>query len=96
VQVRRDRSRLFVTADCRCILILITATQAQVHELFRTDHLQAYLKGRAVYGGYLATTSQGFALALTIIMTVVMARLLTPRDLGLLVMVTAITAFSAT
>ena len=67
------------------------STQKELHELFRTEHLQADLRGRAVRGGLLTFTQQGTGFVLTSIMTVVLARLLTPADFGLVAMVTAIT-----
>lgn len=66
-------------------------TQIELHETFRTEHLQADLKGRAVRGGLLTFTAQGTGFVLASIMTVVLARLLTPADFGLVAMVTAIT-----
>lgn len=66
-------------------------TQRALHEQFRTEHLQANLRGRAVRGGVLTFAQQGTSFVLTSIMTVVLARLLTPADFGLVAMVTAIT-----
>lgn len=56
-----------------------------------TKHLEADLKGRSVRGGALIATSQGSQLLLQFIFTVVLARLLTPSDFGLVAMVTAVT-----
>ena len=67
------------------------STQSQIYEPFRTEHLQADLKGRALRGGLLTFSAQGTAFVLTSIMTVVLARLLTPADFGLVAMATAIT-----
>src|ERR1700745_1400468 len=67
------------------------STQTTLPEPFRTEHLQADLKGRAVRGGLWTLTQQGTGFVLTSIMTVVLARLLTPADFGLVAMVTAIT-----
>jgi PST family polysaccharide transporter len=67
------------------------SAQPQTAERFRTEHLHADLKGRAVRGGMLTFASQGGGFLLTSIMTVVLARLLTPTDFGLVAMVTAIT-----
>jgi len=65
--------------------------QPQSVDTFSTEHLHADLKGRSVRGGLLTLTSQGTQFFLTTISTVVLARLLTPADFGLVAMVTAIT-----
>jgi len=67
------------------------ATQQQFLDTFRTEHLQADLKARSVRGGLLTLTSQGATVLIQLISTVVLARLLTPADFGLVAMVTAIT-----
>ncbi len=67
------------------------STQTVLQEPFRTEHLHADLKGRAVRGGLFTFAQQGTSFVLTSIMTVVLARLLTPADFGLVAMVTAIT-----
>jgi O-antigen/teichoic acid export membrane protein len=56
-----------------------------------TDHLHADLKGRSLRGGFLTGSSQGAQFVLQSISTVVLARLLTPADYGLVAMVVAIT-----
>lgn len=67
---------------------------AQLHLLdpLSTEHLEADLKGRSVRGGLLTITSQGAQFVLQSIGTVVLARLLTPADFGMVAMVTAVTA----
>jgi len=62
---------------------------------FATDHLMADLKGRSVRGGAVTLTSQGIKFGLQLGSTMVLARLLTPGDFGLIAMVTAITGFVA-
>jgi len=64
-------------------------------DVLSTDHLQADLKGRSVRGGALTLTSQGTQFALQTISTVVLARLLTPADFGLVAMVTAVTGLAS-
>jgi O-antigen/teichoic acid export membrane protein len=54
---------------------------------FRTDHLQANLKSRTVSSGFITVTSQAIQFVLTLASTMVMARMLTPRDFGYLAMV---------
>src|ERR1700733_4043418 len=67
------------------------AVQQQALDAFSTDHLHADLKGRSVRGGMLTLSSQGAQFIMQSIATVVLARLLTPADFGLVAMVTAVT-----
>lgn len=60
-----------------------------------TDHLMADLKGRSVRGGAVTLTAQGIKFCLQMGSTMVLARLLTPADFGLIAMVTAVTGFVA-
>ncbi len=71
------------------------STQQQLLDALRTDHLRTDLKGRSVRGGLLTLTSQGAQFVLQSISTVVLARLLTPADFGLVAMVTAVTGLAA-
>jgi O-antigen/teichoic acid export membrane protein len=57
---------------------------------FATDHLQTDLKHRTVSSGFVTLTAQGAKFGLTVASTVILSRLLTPHDFGLLAMVTAI------
>ncbi len=61
---------------------------------FSTEHLGADLKGRSVRGGLLTITSQGAQFVIQTTATVILARLLTPADFGLVAMVTAITVLA--
>ena len=61
----------------------------------RTDHLAADLAGRSVRGGAVTMTAQALGLVLHLSATVILARLLTPGDYGLVAMVTAVTGFAA-
>ncbi len=61
---------------------------------FSTEHLGADLKGRSVRGGLLTITSQGAQFVIQTTATVMLARLLTPADFGLVAMVTAITVLA--
>ena len=67
------------------------AAQQQTLDAFSTEHLHADLNGRSVRGGLLTLTSQGAQFVMQSIATVVLARLLTPADFGLVAMVTAVT-----
>lgn len=55
----------------------------------------ADLKGRSIRGGAVTFAAQGIKFALTMGSTMVLARLLTPADFGLVAMVTAFTGFAA-
>jgi O-antigen/teichoic acid export membrane protein len=71
------------------------ATQQPILDELSTDHLHADLKGRSVRGGVVTLTSQGTQFFLQTISTVVLARLLTPADFGIVAMVTAITGLAS-
>ena len=58
---------------------------------FRTDHLKDDLKRRSVRGGAVTIFAQAFKFGLNLTSGVVLARLLTPQDYGLIGMVTAVT-----
>ena len=60
---------------------------------FRTDHLLGDLRKRAVSGTLVTTAAQASKFGLHLISAVVMARLLTPEDFGLVAMVTTVTGF---
>lgn len=60
---------------------------------FDRDHLQSDLKGRSIKGGVSTVGAQVMAFALTMISTIILARLLLPEDYGLVAMVTSITGF---
>ena len=62
---------------------------------FSTKYLESSLASRSLKGGTLAFASQGLSFVLRMGTTVVMARLLTPADFGLIAMVTAVTGFVA-
>jgi O-antigen/teichoic acid export membrane protein len=71
------------------------ASQQELLDALSVEHLQADLKGRSVRGGVLSLIAQGAQFLLQSVATVVLARLLTPVDFGLVAMVTAITAIAA-
>lgn len=62
-------------------------------EHFSTDHLQEDLKGRSVRGGAVTMTAQAAKFILNLGAVMVLARILTPDDFGLVAMVTAVTGF---
>lgn len=59
----------------------------------RTDHLTIGLKVRTVRGGTANATVSALGFLLSIMSTMILARLLTPEDFGLVAMVTAFVAF---
>lgn len=60
---------------------------------FQTDHLLKNLERRSVSGGFFTVVSQGIQFALTLGSTMILARLLEPRDFGLLAMVWTVIGF---
>jgi O-antigen/teichoic acid export membrane protein len=60
---------------------------------FGTAHLLSDLKRHTVSGGIITGAAQVAKFVLNLASTVVLARLLTPRDFGLVAMVTAVTGF---
>lgn len=60
---------------------------------FATEHLKSDLKARTVRGATATFVGQGVKFLLQIGSTMVLARLLTPDDFGLVAMVTAVTGF---
>lgn len=60
---------------------------------FSTDHLKENLGGRTARGGMITITSHGLKFVITMAATIVMARLLTPRDYGLIAMVVVVTNY---
>src|SRR5579871_5837242 len=69
--------------------------EEQVADVFATDHLHDDLKGRSVRGGVLSLFAQGAQFVLQSTATIVLTRLLTPVDFGLVAMVTAITTVAS-
>jgi PST family polysaccharide transporter len=62
---------------------------------FRTDHLRNDLKGRSARSGLLTVTSQGIKFVLATLSAVILARLLTPSDYGIVGMVAIVLNFAA-
>jgi PST family polysaccharide transporter len=60
---------------------------------FQTDHLQGDLAGRSARGGAVTMTAQGFKFVFSMVATIVLARLLTPEDYGLIGMVAILINF---
>jgi PST family polysaccharide transporter len=64
-------------------------------QFFETEHLKADLKGRSVRGGAATLGGQGVYFVVQTASTMILARLLTPADFGLIAMVTAVTGFAS-
>jgi O-antigen/teichoic acid export membrane protein len=62
-------------------------------EHFKTDHLLPNLKGHTISSGAVTVSAQGAKFFLNLVSTVILARLLSPRDFGLVAMVTTVTGF---
>jgi O-antigen/teichoic acid export membrane protein len=62
-------------------------------EHFKTDHLLTNLKGHTISSGAVTMSAQGGKFLLSLVSTMILARLLTPRDFGLVAMVTTVTSF---
>src|SRR5712691_4006749 len=60
---------------------------------FRTDHLKDDLGGRTARGGVVTLASQAVKFFTGMAATVILARLLTPQDYGLIGMVAVVTGF---
>ncbi|HWT03705.1 MAG TPA: lipopolysaccharide biosynthesis protein [Pyrinomonadaceae bacterium] len=60
---------------------------------FRTDHLKTDLGGRSARGGVVTLGAQGFKFVSGTVATIVLARLLTPQDFGLISMVAIVFNF---
>lgn len=59
----------------------------------RTDHLKDNLARRSVRGGVVVFLAKGLSFSLSLVSTFVLARLLTPRDFGLIALVAPVTGF---
>ncbi len=68
--------------------------EEQPVDVLSTDHLQADLRGRSLRGGFLTIASQGTLFVVASVSTVVLARILTPADFGLVAMVVAVTGLA--
>lgn len=65
-----------------------------LNDHFHTDDLKQDLRRRSVHGGVFTFASQGAKFVLTVASTMILARLLTPHDFGLVAMVAALTGFA--
>ena len=64
--------------------LVTTISDHDQNRHFRTDHLQADLGGRSARGGAVTLSAQVFKFVFSTAATIVLARLLTPQDYGLI------------
>src|SRR5438045_6736358 len=67
--------------------------EESIYRFLATDHLLTGLKGRAVSSGIVTIISQGIQFSLNFVSIVVLARLLSPQDFGVVAMVGVIIGF---
>jgi PST family polysaccharide transporter len=72
---------------------LKTVEPTPSEQIFNTDGLKADLGARTARGSVIAVGSQGLRFVVGIVVTAVLARLLTPQDYGLVGMVAVVTGF---
>jgi O-antigen/teichoic acid export membrane protein len=68
--------------------------QSEKNRFFNTKHFKKNIKLLSIRGSAISLTSQGIMLVIGMASTIIMARLLTPKDFGLIAMVVAITGFA--
>jgi PST family polysaccharide transporter len=83
----------FVSILQRTIISRLNQPSIKTDRHLNTDHLRSGLKQRTIRGGMTTTASQSIRLVISLISTAIAARLLTPKDYGLVAMVTVITGF---
>jgi len=71
----------------------MSSTATSETEFFATQHVKADLKGRSVRGGVATLAGQSANFVIQTASTVILARLLTPADYGMIAMITAVTGF---
>jgi PST family polysaccharide transporter len=64
------------------------------HSLFETSHLKSGIKKRSLRGGAVTLATQCFSIVINLGGTMILARILTPYDYGIMAMVAAITGFA--
>ena len=72
---------------------LRTKEEDRHQEHFKTDHLLPNLKRHTISSGAVTMSAQGAKFLLNVASTMILARLLLPRDFGLVAMVTTVTGF---
>src|SRR4030095_10146505 len=72
---------------------LLAEKEGRNEKHFRTDHLLPNLKRHTISGGAVTISAQAAKFLLNLSSTMILARLLTPRDFGLVAMVMTVTNF---
>ena len=74
--------------------VVVSVDQEDRHqEHFKTDHLLPNLKGHTISSGAITMSAQAAKFILNLVATMILARLLSPQDFGLIAMVTTVTNF---
>ena len=73
--------------------ISVGAGAQEAESQLRTDHLLHNLKSRTISSGIITTAAQSVKFGLTLASAIILSRLLTPSDFGLVAMVTSVTGF---
>ena len=74
--------------------LVATSTTVQASEAAKSEIDMADLKGKSVRGGAVTMVAQAISIAIQLASTVVLARLLSPGDYGVMAMVMAVTGFA--
>jgi len=82
-----------VNITCKTLQEHQAQIDVRIEEFFDTKHLKGNLKERSVRGGVVTMLQYGTTFIMRTASTIMLARLLTPQDYGLIAMVTAITNF---
>ena len=67
-----------------------TAKKFPKQDFFSTEHLKADLRSRSIRGGAVTVAAQGAKFVIQMTSTIVLGRLLSPEDYGLIAMVTVV------
>jgi O-antigen/teichoic acid export membrane protein len=86
-------SERFTPTESASICPIESGRSERHEEHFRTDHLLSNLKQRTISSGAVTISAQAGKFFLSLVSTMILARLLTPRDFGLVAMVTTVTGF---
>lgn len=70
-----------------------TNKRKQTEKWFSTSHLKNDIKSQSIKGGFSTVSGQLISFVLSVSSTILLARLLSPDDYGLVAMVTAVTGF---
>src|SRR5262249_43006321 len=73
---------------------IVEASSARYDRWFQTEELQPHLKTKSIRGGASVMVSSSANLAISLVATSVLARILVPTDFGLLGMVFALTVIA--